>query len=287
MPCVRGWGRARPSCRPGLIVGPFDPTDRFAYWVARFLQPALLGDRPPEAVVPAPPERALQFIDARDLGEWLVGLAERDTAGTFNAASERGHFSWGGLVEALTAVARERGLAGPHGIPTPRWLDDATLTAHQVSPVDRAAALAARERGRPRGLPRVRLPARPRRRPRRTRARGHHPRHRRLARRAPQRPRLALSPHRRQRARDIGVRSNLGQRGVSRGETMTMGSLNRAVAMTAIVRLADPAECVLRRRTRPHSAVVGSMISRTADTLFAGKPPSLACSCTMASSGAI
>jgi 2'-hydroxyisoflavone reductase len=120
--------------RPGLIVGPFDPTDRFAYWVARFIQPALLGDRPAEAVVPAPPERPLQFIDARDLGEWLVGLAERDTPGTFNAASERGHFSWGGLVDALTAVARESGLVGAAGIPTARWLDDATLAAHQVSP---------------------------------------------------------------------------------------------------------------------------------------------------------
>jgi nucleoside-diphosphate-sugar epimerase len=45
--------------------GPFDATDRFGYWVARFVHPQLLGDRPPRAVVPEPPERPLRFIDAR------------------------------------------------------------------------------------------------------------------------------------------------------------------------------------------------------------------------------
>ena len=49
--------------RPGLIVGPHDATDRFGYWVARFLLPERLGDRPQEAVVFAPPSRPVQFIE--------------------------------------------------------------------------------------------------------------------------------------------------------------------------------------------------------------------------------
>ena len=64
--------------RPGLIVGPFDYMDRFPYWVARI---ARGGD----VLAPGRPERPVQLIDARDLAEWMVRLAERETAGVFNA----------------------------------------------------------------------------------------------------------------------------------------------------------------------------------------------------------
>src|SRR5437868_5140020 len=57
------FGAGATNVRPGLLVGPFDPTDRFAYWVARFIDPALLGSRPRRAVVPAPPNRPIQVID--------------------------------------------------------------------------------------------------------------------------------------------------------------------------------------------------------------------------------
>jgi 2'-hydroxyisoflavone reductase len=69
--------------------GPFDATDRFGYWVARFVHPQLLGNRPPRAVVPEPPERPLQFIDARDLAAWMLDLLERDVAGTFKRGEPR------------------------------------------------------------------------------------------------------------------------------------------------------------------------------------------------------
>ncbi|HQU49687.1 MAG TPA: NAD-dependent epimerase/dehydratase family protein, partial [Casimicrobiaceae bacterium] len=71
--------------RPGLIVGPHDPTDRFSYWVARFTQPRVLGERDDEAAVPAPPERPIQLIDARDLAEWTIRMVEAGTTGIFNA----------------------------------------------------------------------------------------------------------------------------------------------------------------------------------------------------------
>jgi nucleoside-diphosphate-sugar epimerase len=64
--------------RPGLIVGPWDPTNRFTYWVTRFAD----GGR---VLVPAPPDASVQWIDARDLAAWIVRAAETGLAGTYNA----------------------------------------------------------------------------------------------------------------------------------------------------------------------------------------------------------
>ena len=70
--------------RPGLIVGPRDPTDRFTYWPAR-------AARGGEMVAPDKPSDRVQFIDARDLAAFVLRLVERDTVGTFNATSPAGH----------------------------------------------------------------------------------------------------------------------------------------------------------------------------------------------------
>jgi 2'-hydroxyisoflavone reductase len=120
------FGERATIVRPGLIVGPHDPTDRFGYWPARFVHSHLLGDRPPQAVVPAPPERPIQVIDARDLATWMVDLVERDVAGTFNACSPAGQWTFADLVAACRRAA-----SAP---PSPAWVDDATLLAHSVTP---------------------------------------------------------------------------------------------------------------------------------------------------------
>ena len=112
--------------RPGLIVGPHDATDRFGYWVARFVHPHLLGDRPPEAVVPAPPAAPIQVIDARDLAAWMLDLCERDAGGTFNAVSPAGTWTMGALVDTLGAASQAP--------PRPAWIDDKTLLEHKVEP---------------------------------------------------------------------------------------------------------------------------------------------------------
>jgi 2'-hydroxyisoflavone reductase len=64
--------------RPGLIVGPHDPTGRFTYWPHRVA-------RGGEVLAPAPPERPTQFVDVRDLGAWLVSLCGQRTGGVFTA----------------------------------------------------------------------------------------------------------------------------------------------------------------------------------------------------------
>ena len=66
------------NVRPGLIVGPYDYTDRFTYWPVRVA-------RGGEVLCPGRPARPVQFIDGRDLAEWIVLLAERGAAGVYNA----------------------------------------------------------------------------------------------------------------------------------------------------------------------------------------------------------
>jgi nucleoside-diphosphate-sugar epimerase len=82
--------------RPGLIVGPHDPTGRFTYWPHRIA-------RGGEVLVPGPPEQTVQFIDVRDLAGWLIDLSERKVGGTFNAINEG--VSWQTLAETCRDVA--------------------------------------------------------------------------------------------------------------------------------------------------------------------------------------
>jgi 2'-hydroxyisoflavone reductase len=77
--------------RPGLIVGPHDPTGRFTYWPHRIA-------RGGELVVPGPAEDQFQIIDARDLGAWMVELLERGESGAFNATHPG--LTWEELVDS-------------------------------------------------------------------------------------------------------------------------------------------------------------------------------------------
>lgn len=68
------------SIRPGLIVGPYDPTDRFTYWPVR-----IAGGG--EVLAPGDPAYAVQYIDVRDLAGFILTAIERGHAGIFNATS--------------------------------------------------------------------------------------------------------------------------------------------------------------------------------------------------------
>ena len=70
------------NVRPGLIVGPGDPTDRFSYWPVRV---AKGGD----VLAPGNPDTAVQFIDVRDLAAWSVKLVEDGHAGVYNAVGPK------------------------------------------------------------------------------------------------------------------------------------------------------------------------------------------------------
>lgn len=119
-------GRAL-NVRPGLIVGPYDPTDRFGYWVARFVHPHLLGARDAAAVVPFPESRPIQLIDARDLASFMLDLVATGGGGTYNATSPARQWTFADLVAALASV-------GGSNAPRPAWTDEAMLVEHKVTP---------------------------------------------------------------------------------------------------------------------------------------------------------
>jgi len=79
--------------RPGYIVGPDDPSGRFTYWPVRM-------DRGGEVAVPGGADDPVQIIDVRDLGAWLVRLAEDGATGVFNACGPERKLPWGRLVAA-------------------------------------------------------------------------------------------------------------------------------------------------------------------------------------------
>jgi 2'-hydroxyisoflavone reductase len=79
--------------RPGLIVGPGDPTDRFTAWPVRFA-------RGGEILAPASPQYRTQFIDVRDCADAIVALLEGDLGGIYNLTSPRGRFTLGDVFDA-------------------------------------------------------------------------------------------------------------------------------------------------------------------------------------------
>jgi 2'-hydroxyisoflavone reductase len=84
--------------RPGLIVGPYDPTDRFTYWVRRV---ATGG----EVLAPAPSDASVQWIDARDLAAFVLRLCERLRGGTYSVVTPAGTQTMGGLLQTCRAVS--------------------------------------------------------------------------------------------------------------------------------------------------------------------------------------
>ncbi|WP_062236500.1 NAD-dependent epimerase/dehydratase family protein [Fictibacillus sp. FJAT-27399] len=86
--------------RPGLIVGPHDYSDRFTYWPARAAKGGGI-------LAPAEPDRQVQFIDVRDLSEWIVSMVEKKAAGVFNAVGD--HYRMAEVLKACLSVTKSGG----------------------------------------------------------------------------------------------------------------------------------------------------------------------------------
>lgn len=68
--------------RPTYMIGPADQTDRFIYWPIRLAKGG-------EIMIPGKTEDPAQYIDVRDVAEWMIRLAEKRTTGTFNAVGPK------------------------------------------------------------------------------------------------------------------------------------------------------------------------------------------------------
>jgi len=99
---VAAFGERALLGRCGLILGPREDVGRLPWWLQRMA-------RGGEVLAPAPPERPLQFIDARDLARFLLDASQDGLDGPFNLVSRRGHATMGELLEACRgATAGER-----------------------------------------------------------------------------------------------------------------------------------------------------------------------------------
>lgn len=111
------YGAAALNIRPGLIVGPFDPSGRFTYWPLRLA-------RGGEVLAPDDPAGDVQFIDARDLARWTVQLVEHRVGGVFNATGPAQPLRFDAFLQA---AARALGATCRF-----TWVDAPFLKQHQV-----------------------------------------------------------------------------------------------------------------------------------------------------------
>src|SRR2546425_6274868 len=109
------------NVRPGLIVGPGYPTDRYTYWPVRI-------DRGGEALAPGTPDDPVQYVDARDLAAWIVQTVERGAMGVFNATGPERPLGLGPMLASCAKAAPK-----PASL---TWVPEKFLEEHKVSAWD-------------------------------------------------------------------------------------------------------------------------------------------------------
>lgn len=119
---LTGFGDRCLIARPGLIVGPFDPSGRFTWWVQRLAR----ADAGSELLAPGDAAAPVQFIDARDCAAWLLLQASQGSTGVFNLTGPAAELTMGEWLRTA-----QRTLGNTQSL---QWLDEAFLLAHEVKP---------------------------------------------------------------------------------------------------------------------------------------------------------
>jgi 2'-hydroxyisoflavone reductase len=117
------FGARTTNIRPTLIVGPRDNSDRFTYWPHRI--DAALGDRR-RVLAPGNPAAPVQYIDVRDLAEFIVTCIEQGHGGTFNAVGPTHEMSMAELLYGIKAATTSDAQFV--------WVTEAFLMAQGVGP---------------------------------------------------------------------------------------------------------------------------------------------------------
>ncbi|GGS72073.1 reductase [Planobispora rosea] len=126
--------------RPTYVIGPYDYTGRFTYWVNRIA-------RGGEVLAPGAPDDPIQVIDGRDMASWIIAMVEKGNGGTFHAVSPPPPFTFGDMLEAITAEVAPPGTTltwvdadfllarGENGRSLPLWGEgDAWTAANTADP---------------------------------------------------------------------------------------------------------------------------------------------------------
>lgn len=121
--CEEEAERAMPNktliIRPGLIVGEYDWTDRFSYWVMRVAKGG-------EVLAPGNPNRFIQFIDAQDLAKWTIKMIEDKEVGVFNATGKPFELTFGKFLDEVKSVIKSDAQF--------TWVSEEFLTEEKVAP---------------------------------------------------------------------------------------------------------------------------------------------------------
>lgn len=105
--------------RAGLILGPYENVGRLPWWLNRVA-------RGGPVLAPGPRALPLQYIDVRDLAEWILGAVERGLGGAYNLVSPSGHTTMGGLLDACVQVTGGEGDL--------RWTEASVILGAGVEP---------------------------------------------------------------------------------------------------------------------------------------------------------
>jgi 2'-hydroxyisoflavone reductase len=127
----KAFGKRANIIRPTYICGPGDTSDRFTYWPFRVAQGG-------EMLAPGTPEDPVQFIDVRDLADFVRLCAEKKVAGKFNLCTPPRWATMGKLLDAskrVTGADTKFVWASPAFLLEHKAIDPDSMWASQEIPI--------------------------------------------------------------------------------------------------------------------------------------------------------